>query len=67
MEYKIIVQGRKDYYEATSYNARKTEFDSWIKLKKPKEDTLERVVLDSALCIARERGKKRTKVIIRLG
>jgi hypothetical protein len=66
MEYKIIVQSRKDYYEVTSYSGRETESDPWVKLGKPEEGTLEKTVLNSALHIAHERRKKRTRVTIKL-
>ncbi|MBU1321501.1 MAG: hypothetical protein KKF46_04020, partial [Nanoarchaeota archaeon] len=63
---KVIVQDRKDYYEVTSCYRRKTDSDSWVNFGKPKEGTLEETVLSSALRIAHERRKKRTRVIIKL-
>jgi len=66
MEYRIVIQDRKDYYEATSYRKRETESCPWIKLGKPAEGSLEDTVLHSALRIAHDYKKKRTEVIIKL-
>lgn len=64
MQYKAIIVDRKHYYEATSYFQRKNDSESWKKLGEPKDDSLEKTVLNSILKIAGSKGKKRTRVIV---
>ena len=68
MQYKIIAQQTKNWYEATSFYQRKNDSDEWEKLKRPEENSLEETIVKASLNIVHDMHKKRkrTHVIINI-
>jgi len=70
MQYKAIIIDNGNFYEATSYYRRQNNSESWKRLGKLEENSLEETVLNATLKIAHERmlhtTKKKTKVIVEL-
>ena len=68
MEYKVIIKDIKRGYEATSYSKREVESAPWKNVERQDDgyNRLEQTILDSALRIAHDRKKQRTRVIIKL-